>query len=60
MQGQSTHGRLVNAGPTFDQLLSKYASKKAILCDRPTKKPWSPLKQKRSERRRNKPHLFIM
>jgi hypothetical protein len=46
-QGQSTHGRLVKAGPTFDQLLSKYASKKAVLCDRPTNKPRSPAKTKR-------------
>jgi hypothetical protein len=42
MQGQSTcnaHGRLVKVGPTFDQLLSKYASKKAVLCNQPAKKP---------------------
>jgi hypothetical protein len=42
MQGQSTcnaHGRLVKADPTFDQLLSKYASKKVVLCNRPAKKP---------------------
>jgi hypothetical protein len=41
-QRQSTynaHGRLVKAGPTFDQLLSKYASKKVVLRDRPPKKP---------------------
>jgi hypothetical protein len=54
-QGQSTynaHGRLVKAGPTFDQLLSK---------------TWStghPLKQscriKRSERRHNKLRLFLL
>jgi hypothetical protein len=33
-QGQSTnnaHGRLVKANPTFNQLLSKYASKKDVL-----------------------------
>jgi hypothetical protein len=34
-------------GPTFDQLLSKHASKKTVLCDRPTKKPRSPAKTKR-------------
>jgi hypothetical protein len=36
MQGQSTynaHGRLVKAGSTFDRLLSKYASKKVVLCN---------------------------
>jgi hypothetical protein len=26
-----THGRLVKTGPTFDQLLSKYARKKVVL-----------------------------
>jgi hypothetical protein len=47
MQGQSTcnaHGRLVKVGPAFDQLLSKDASKKVVLPNRPTKKPqtkWS-------------------
>jgi hypothetical protein len=49
-QGQSQHdayGRLVKAGPTFDRLLAKYAGKKAVLCDRPTKKPRSPTKTKR-------------
>jgi hypothetical protein len=49
MQGQSTcnaHGRLVRAGPTFDWFLSKYISKKVILRDRPTKKPWAPAKIK--------------
>jgi hypothetical protein len=45
--GQSTHGWLVKVGLTFDQLLYKYASKKVFLCDRPTKKPWSPAKTKR-------------
>jgi hypothetical protein len=40
------HGWLVKADPTFDQLLSKFASKKAILRDRPTKKPRSPAKIK--------------
>jgi hypothetical protein len=42
MQGQSTcntHGRLVKVGPAFDQLLYKYASKKVVLRNRPTKKP---------------------
>jgi hypothetical protein len=33
-------------GSTFDQLLAKYAGKKVILCDRPTKKPRSPTKTK--------------
>jgi hypothetical protein len=50
MQGQSTcntHDRLVTTDPTFDQLLFKYTSKKAILRDWPTKKPWSPAKTKR-------------
>jgi hypothetical protein len=46
-QGQNTHGRLVKADTTFDQLLSTYASKKVVLCDRPTKKPRSPAKTKR-------------
>jgi hypothetical protein len=45
-QGQSTHGRLVEADPTFDQLLSKYASKKVVLCDWPTNKPRPPHKTK--------------
>jgi hypothetical protein len=52
-QGQSqhdAHGRLVKAGPTFDQLLAKYASKKAALCDRPIKKPRSPTKTKRTSK----------
>jgi hypothetical protein len=44
-QGKSTHGRLVKVDPTFDQLLSKYTSKKVVLCDRPTKKPGHLLKQ---------------
>jgi hypothetical protein len=41
MQGQNTcnaHGRLVKVGPTFNQLLSKYASKKVVLRNRPAKK----------------------
>ena len=49
-QGQSqhdAHGQLLKAGPTFDQLLAKYAGKKVVLRDRPTKKPWSPTKTKR-------------
>jgi hypothetical protein len=41
------HGRLVKASPTFNQLLAKYAGKKVVLCDRPTKKPRSPTKTKR-------------
>jgi hypothetical protein len=44
---QFTYGRLVKVGPTFDQLFSKYASKKAILRDRSIKKHWSPAKIKR-------------
>jgi hypothetical protein len=50
MQEQSTynaHGRLVKISPTFDQLLSEYASKKVVLHDRPTKKVRSPAKTKR-------------
>jgi hypothetical protein len=43
----SAHGRLVKVSHTFDQLLSKYASKKVVLRDRPTKKPRSPAKTKR-------------
>jgi hypothetical protein len=49
MQGQSTykaHGWMVTVDPTFGQLLSKYASKKAILRDRPTEKPRSHAKTK--------------
>jgi hypothetical protein len=49
-QGQNTHGRLVKASPTFDRLLSKYANKKVVLCDRPTMKPWSPAKTKLSNK----------
>jgi hypothetical protein len=48
-QGQcqyDAHGRLIKVGPTFNQLLAKYAGKKAFLCDRPTKKPRSPTKTK--------------
>jgi hypothetical protein len=41
----NTHGQLVKAGPTFDQLLSKYASKKVVLRDWPTKNRGNPLKQ---------------
>jgi hypothetical protein len=62
-QGQSkhnTHGQLVKAGPTFDQLLAKYAGKKAILCNRTIKEPRSPAKTKRPERRCNKHRLFIL
>jgi hypothetical protein len=46
MQGQSTYGRLIKADPTFDQLLSKSASKKTVLRYRSTKKPRSPPKTK--------------
>jgi hypothetical protein len=42
-----THGRLVKTGPTFDQLISKYARKKVVLHNRPTKKPRWPAKTKR-------------
>jgi hypothetical protein len=44
MEGQSTcntHGWPIKADPTFDQLLSKDASNKVVLRDRPTKKPRS-------------------
>ena len=50
MQGQSTyeeHGRLVKLGHTFHQSLLKYAKKKVVLRDRPTKKTRSPAKIKR-------------
>jgi hypothetical protein len=46
-QGQSTYSRLIKANPTFDQLLSKNASKKTVPRDRSTKKPRSPTKTKR-------------
>jgi hypothetical protein len=46
-QRQSTYGRLIKTDSTFDQLLSKNASKKTILHDRSTKKPRSPAKTKR-------------
>jgi hypothetical protein len=46
----NAHGRLVKADLTFDQLLVKYASKKFVLRDRPTKKPRSPAKTKRSNK----------
>jgi hypothetical protein len=42
----NTHGRVVKVGPTFDQLLSNYASKKVGLHDWPTKKPRSLAKTK--------------
>jgi hypothetical protein len=38
-QGQNTYSRLIKADPTFDQLLSKIASKKTVPRDRSTKKP---------------------
>jgi hypothetical protein len=50
MQGQSTYSRLIKADPTFDQLLSKNASKKTVPHDRSTKKPRSPAKSKRSNK----------
>jgi hypothetical protein len=46
----STHGQLVKVGPAFDQLHSKYVSKKAVLHDRPTKKPRASAKTKRSNK----------
>ena len=46
-QGQSTYSRLIKVDPTFDQLLSKNASKKTIPHDRSTKKPQLPAKMKR-------------
>jgi hypothetical protein len=46
-QGQSTYSRLIKADSTFDQLLSKNASKKTVPHDRSTKKPRSPAKTKR-------------
>jgi hypothetical protein len=45
-QGQSTYGQLIKADPTFDQLLSKIASKKTVPHDRSTKKLRSPAKTK--------------
>jgi hypothetical protein len=63
-QGQSTYSRLVKADPAFDQLLSKNASKKIVPRDRSTKKPRSPAKMKRPnkrpKRRRDKHRLFIL
>jgi hypothetical protein len=49
-QGQSTYSRLIKADSTFDQLLSKNASKKIVPRDRSTKKPRSPAKTKRSNK----------
>ena len=49
-QGQSTYGQLIKADPTFDQLLSKIASKKTVPRDRSTKKPRSPAETKRSNK----------
>jgi hypothetical protein len=46
--GQSTYnayGWLVNVGPTFDQLSSKYASKKVVLSIGQQRNPDHPLKQ---------------
>jgi hypothetical protein len=48
-QGQSTYSRLIKADSTFDQLLSKNASKKTVPRDRSTKKPRSPAKTKRQQ-----------
>jgi hypothetical protein len=62
MQGQctcNTHGRLVKDVPTFDYLLSQYASKKVVLRDRSTKKPWSNAETKCPERRHSKHRLSI-
>jgi hypothetical protein len=39
-----TSSRLVKVIPAFDQLLSKYASKKAVRRGQPTKQPRSPTK----------------
>jgi hypothetical protein len=46
-QGQNTYSRLIKADSTFDQLLSKNASKKTVPRDRSTEKPRSPAKTKR-------------
>jgi hypothetical protein len=59
-QGQSIYSRLIKVDPTSDQLLSKNASKKTVLRDRSTKKPWSPTKTKQPKRRRDKHCLFIL
>jgi hypothetical protein len=45
-QGQITYSRLIKADSSFDQLLSKIASKKTVPRDRSTKKPRSPAKTK--------------
>jgi hypothetical protein len=49
-------GRLVKAGPTFDQLLSKYVKKKAGPSDRPAKRPRSPIHEQRQVRPIGPPH----
>jgi hypothetical protein len=49
-------GRLVKAGPTFDQLLSKYVKKKADPSDRPAKRPRSPIHEQRQVRPIGPPH----
>jgi hypothetical protein len=46
-QGQSTYSRLIKADSTFDQLLSKNASKKTVPRDQSMKKPRSPAKTER-------------
>jgi hypothetical protein len=45
---------LIKADPTFDQLLSKNASKKTVPCDRSIKKPRSPAKTKRPNKTEQK------
>jgi hypothetical protein len=49
-------GRLIKAGPTFDQLLSKYVKKKADPSDRPAKRPRSPIHEQRQVRPIGPPH----
>jgi hypothetical protein len=49
-------GRLVKAGPTFDQLLSKYVKKKVGPSDRPVKRPRSPIHEQRQVRPIGPPH----
>jgi hypothetical protein len=45
-QGQRTYSQLIKADSTFDQLLSKNASKKTVPRDRSMKNPRSPAKTK--------------
>jgi hypothetical protein len=49
-------GRLVKFGPTFDQLLSKYVKKKVGPCDRPAKRPRSPIREQYQVRPIGPPH----